>query len=256
MFARPRRFEVTDPQVEAAVRVNGVAIPKTLLDFTLKGVVARGGQKESAFLFKEVREELINLELLAQEALRLGLDKSPEAQSQLYQVHQQVLSKLAMDHYLRESPVEETDLLTAYHEEIESLGEPGFYQEYRLRLITQRSQSEARATIAHIRAGGDFDKAARERSLDGSRDKGGLLEWIILPQVLPPIADVIVHLPKGAMTLAPIKTPVGWNIVRVEDLRPYVPPTFEESRGKIREALIQKKRAALLERLHDSAQIT
>ena len=254
MFSRPRRFEITDHQVEVAVRVNGVVIPKALLDFTLRGVVERG-QKESAFLFKEVREELINLELLAQEALRLGLDKSPTAQSQLYQAHQQVLSKLVVDQCLRDSPIEESDLLSAYHEEIESLGEPGFYQQYRLRLITQRSQAEARATIAHIRAGGDFDKAARERSLDGSRDQGGLLDWIILPQVLPPIAEVIIHLPKGAMTLAPIKSPVGWNIVRIEDLRLYEPPSFEESREKIRVALVQKKRGALLERLHDSAQI-
>jgi peptidyl-prolyl cis-trans isomerase C len=254
MFSRPRRFEITDAQVEAAVRVNGVVIPKALLDFTLRGVVERG-QEETAYLFKEVREELINLELMAQEALRRGLDKSTEAQSQLYQAHQQVLSKLLLKQHLQEFPVVEEDIVQAYHEEIEALGEPGFYQQYRLRLITQRSQAEARATISFIRSGGDFEKAARERSLDGSRSEGGLLDWVILPQVLPPIADVIIHLPKGAMTLAPIKTPVGWNIVRVEDLRPYEPPSFEASRDKIREALIQKQRGALLEKLHDGAEI-
>jgi peptidyl-prolyl cis-trans isomerase C len=91
--------------------------------------------------------------------------------------------------------------------------------------------------------------------MDGSRSEGGLLDWVILPQVLPPIAEVIIHLPKGAMTLAPIKTPVGWNIVRVEDLRPYEPPSFEASREKIREGLIQKKRGVLLEKLHDGAAI-
>ena len=255
MFSRPRRFEVSETHSEPAARVNGVVIPKVLLDYTLRGVVERG-QPETAYLFKEVREELINLELMAQEALRRGLDKNPEAQSQLYQAHQQVLSKLLLKQHLQDSPVLEEDILQAYHEEIESLGEPGFYQQYRLRLITQRSQAEARATIAFIRAGGDFDKAARERSLDASRSEGGLLDWVILPQVLPPIAEVIIHLPKGAMTLAPIKTPVGWNIVRVEDLRPYEPPSYEDSKEKIREALIQKRRGELLEKLHDGADIS
>ncbi|MFM1880980.1 MAG: hypothetical protein RLZZ344_1214 [Pseudomonadota bacterium] len=254
MFSRPRRFEITDAQVEAAVRVNGVVIPQALLNFTLRGVVERG-QEETAYLFKEVREELINLELMAQEALRRGLDKTPEAQSQLYQAHQQVLSKLLLQQHLKELPVSEEDILEAYHQEIESLGEPGFYQQYRLRLITQRSQAEARATISFIRSGGDFEKAARERSLDGSRSDGGLLDWVILPQILAPIAEVIIHLPKGAMTLAPIKTPVGWNIVRIEDLRPYEPPSFEASREKIREALVQKRRGVLLEKLHDGAEI-
>lgn len=253
-FSRPRRHEITDAAIEAGARVNGVVIPKALLDFTLKGVVERG-QTESAFLFKEVREELINLELLAQEALRRGLDRSAEAQSQLYQAHQQVLSKLLMRSVLQDAPIDDAEIMAEYTKEIEALGEPGFYQQYRLRLITQSTQAEARSTITRIRTGTNFEQAAKECSLDASRSEGGLLDWLILPQVLPPIADVIIHLPKGAMTLAPIKTPVGWNIVRIEDLRPYTPPSFEEAHDKIREALIQKRRAALLEQLHDGAEI-
>jgi peptidyl-prolyl cis-trans isomerase C len=101
MFSRPRRYEVSETHTEPAARVNGVVIPKALLDYTLRSVVKRG-QPETAYLFKEVREELINLELMAQEALRRGLDKNPEAQSQLYQAHQQVLSKLLLKQHLQD----------------------------------------------------------------------------------------------------------------------------------------------------------
>jgi peptidyl-prolyl cis-trans isomerase C len=66
---------------------------------------------------------------------------------------------------------------------------------------------------------------------------------------------VIVNLPKGAHTAAPIQFNNAWHILRVDDTRPYKMPTMEESRAQLTAALQGQKRQKLIADLLKKAAI-
>ena len=72
------------------IKVNGVTIPQQRVEFFVRNVVSQG-RPDTPELRNMVKEELINRELLAQEATRRGLDKSPEVAVQLDIAKQEIL---------------------------------------------------------------------------------------------------------------------------------------------------------------------
>src|SRR5689334_18922375 len=63
-------------------RVNGIAIPAYRIDHAVQTQVARG-EAASPELQKSVRDVLINQEVVAQAAIKAGLDKRPAVAAQL-----------------------------------------------------------------------------------------------------------------------------------------------------------------------------
>ena len=74
----------------AVATVNGQPISAVMYEQNLRANLAQG-LKDSPQLRQTVKEELINRELLAQYAEKIGLDKTPEAQLQLKQVRENLL---------------------------------------------------------------------------------------------------------------------------------------------------------------------
>src|SRR4249920_1730613 len=58
------------------VSVNGVAIPKSRIDMLVKAQAAQG-RPESPELVAAVKDQLVLLELVSQEAAKKGLEKNP-----------------------------------------------------------------------------------------------------------------------------------------------------------------------------------
>ena len=80
---------------------------------------------------------------------------------------------------------------------------------------------------------------------------------MVLPsQILPALANVMVNLNKGSVTVAPIQTQNGWHILKVEDKRAFKVPTYEESKDRVRMGLMQKMRNNYLAQLRKDAKIT
>ncbi|MBU3610681.1 peptidyl-prolyl cis-trans isomerase [Polynucleobacter wuianus] len=67
-----------------------------------------------------------------------------------------------------------------------------------------------------------------------------------------PLNEIVLNLKKGQHTTKPIQTSLGWHIIRVEDIRPFVLPTYDVLKASIFDALLQHKRqeaiAALMAR--------
>ena len=60
---------------------------------------------------------------------------------------------------------------------------------------------------------------------------------------------------KGSVSSSPIQTAAGWHVVKVEDVRPFKAPSFDESKQRLQQALLQNKRLELLKSLKESAKI-
>ena len=67
---------------KAAALVNGTAIPQSRIDLRLKAATQQG-QPDSPELRNALREDLINLEIISQEATKQGLEKQAETAQQL-----------------------------------------------------------------------------------------------------------------------------------------------------------------------------
>ncbi len=234
-----------------AVTVNGVAISDKALDQIIKSIVAQG-QVDTPELRKTILDELIARELFVQESTKLGLDKTPEAKEQFAQIHQNFLMDLLVNNYLKSHPITESDMRAEYDRQIAAIGDS---QEYNLKQIVVPTETDAKAIIASLKKGDNFESLAKDKSIDPSKSQGGNLGWVLSKQIIPAISNVIANMSKGSVSSSPIQTAAGWHVVKVEDVRPFKAPSFDESKQRLQQALLQNKRLELLKSLKDSAKI-
>ena len=235
----------------AFATVNGVVVPQSLIDTNVKVNVAQG-QKDSPELRQVIQDELVNREILAQESARLGLDKTTEAQAQWAQVRQTFLVELLLNDYMARNPIPEVTLKTEYERQMALMKDQ---QQYRLSLIMTATEDQAKTVLARLRKGEAFAKLATEASLDPSKKDGGNVGWVVPAQILPAISNVMVNLAKGALSAAPIQTPAGWNIIKLEETRPFKAPTFDEAKNDIRQMMVQKQRFDYVKKLRENAKV-
>lgn len=231
--------------------VNGVAIPNTLLEHNVQVNVARG-QRDTPELRQVIKEELIAREALAQEAAKLKLDKTPEAQTQLSQLRQTFMVELLLNDYLKKNPITDASIKAEFERQVQAMKDQ---QQYKVSLIVTPTEAEAKAVLAQLRKGELFSKVASDKSIDASKNRGGEVGWVLPSQILPAISNVMVNLNKGALSAAPIQTQTGWNIIKVEDIRAFQVPSFDDAKNEIRVALLQQQRAELVNRLRASAKV-
>lgn len=231
--------------------VNGVAIPASLLEQNVNANVAQG-QRDTPELRQLLKEELINREILAQEAAKLGLDKTAEAKTQLAQLRQTLMVELLLNDLIKKNPITDVQIKAEYDRRVAALKNE---QEYKVALIVTPTEDEAKALLVRLNKGEAFEKIAAEKSIDPSREKGGQVGWVLPAQILPAISNVMVNLNKGTLAVSPIRTQAGWNIIKVEDKRAYQAPGLNEAKNDIRQSLQQQQRAELVKRLRDGAKV-
>lgn len=231
--------------------VNGVSIPSSLLEQNVSANVAQG-QRDTPELRQLLKDELINREILAQESVKLGLDKTAEAKTQLAQMRQTLMVELLLNDLIKKNPITDVQIKTEYDQRVQALKNE---QEYKVSLIVTSTEEEAKALIAQLNKGASFEKIAVEKSIDPSKARGGQVGWVLPAQILPAISNVMVNLNKGALAVAPILTQAGWNIIKVEDKRAYQAPGLNEAKNDIRQAFQQQQRADYVKRLRDGAKV-
>jgi len=223
-------------QGDSLAKVNGVTIPQSRSEILIKEMTAQG-RPDTPEMRDAIRQELINREIVAQEAIKKGLHKRPEVATQIELQRQAVLINAYLQDYLKAHPVSDDDLRKEYERVKESAGS----REYKVRHILVESEDEAKQIIAQIRKGGSFDKIAAEKSKDqGSKGRGGDLDWATPARYVPAFGQAITKLKKGQMTDAPVQTQFGWHIIRVDDERPSKFPSLEEAKPQIEQQMRQQ----------------
>lgn len=235
----------------AVATVNGVEVPAALLEQVVKNNT-RQDIKDTIELRQVIRNELIIREVLSQEAIKRGLDRTDESKYQLILLRQNFLAELLMADYSEKNPISNEDVRKEYDRQIRLLAGA---QQYKISNVVLANETDAKAAMARLKKGERFEVVAREMSLDASKQQGGDLGWLLADQIVPLIANVVVNLPKGSTVAAPIQTPTGWHVIRLDDKRPYAIPSFEESRERVRQGLVQQQRATFINKLQNEAKI-
>jgi peptidyl-prolyl cis-trans isomerase C len=226
-------------------KVNGVVIPQARLDLITK-MRSANKQPDSPEARNAIKEQLINQEIVSQEAIKKGLDKNPEIAAQIDLQRQEMLANAFVQDYMKANPVSDD----AVRKEYERVKPTIPAKEYRARHILVEKEEEAKEIMALLKKGGNFEKLAADKSKDpGSKARGGDLDWSHAGRYAKPFGDALGKMKKGQLLDTPVQTDFGWHIIRLDDERATKVPSFEEAKPQIQQMIqgqnIQKMLADL-----------
>ena len=199
-----------------------------------------------------MREELINREVVAQEAQKAGLAKSSEVQTQMDIARQEILVGAYLRDWARKHPVSDAEIQQEYEKARAQTGD----KEYRARHILVETEDQAKQIITDLNKGAKFDELAKKSSKDaGSKDRGGDLDWNVPSAFDKQFSDAMIKLDKGKFTPTPVQTRFGYHVIQLEDVRPVKFPGIEEVKGRIQQQIQQHKVDELVRGLRAKAKV-
>jgi peptidyl-prolyl cis-trans isomerase C len=254
--AKPAEVASTGP---AAATVNGVPISQRTVDLIAKQGTS-SGRPDTPETRKSIVDQLVLQVLVAQEAVKKGLDKTPEVAEQLEAIRQSVLANAYVQDFVKTQPVGD-EALKAEYERIKATMSG---TEYKARHILVAKEAEAKEIIARLRKDpGAFAKLAAEKSKDpGSAARGGDLGWFDLRGMVPEFGAAVSKMDKGKISEEPVKSQFGYHVIQLEDTRPIEAPSLDDVKPQLTQQLQQQavkkqldalKAAAKIELVGDSA---
>lgn len=117
------------------------------------------------------------------------------------------------------------------------------------------AEVKANAAVKRIKAGEDFAAVATDVSEDPiTKAKGGDFGWRGKAEMGEDYAKVAFTMKKGEVS-EPIKTAVGWHIIKVEDQRTRTPMALDKIRGRIAAMVAANAQFELVDKLRAEAKI-
>jgi len=230
--------------------VNGTAINQGTVDLIAK---QRGGQADSPEARKAILDSLTLQTVIAQEAAKQGLDKTPEFLQQVEAIKQSVLANAYVEDYIKKNPVTD-EMVKAEYERIKALSGGS---EYKARHILVATEAEAKEIIATLKkTPAAFAKLASAKTKDpGSKSSGGDLGWFDAQRMVPEFGAAVRTLEKGKFTEEPVKTQFGYHVILLEDSRPIEAPPIDSLKPQLSQQLQQTNVRKQIDALKAAAKI-
>ncbi len=237
--------------------VNGRKITLAALEAYLHGLPPEVGFQA----LKDARrflEEFVQTELLFQEAIRRKVDILPEVQLRIRISRRQILIGALVDRLTKRSkPVSDEELRRFFRKNRSRFQRKETVRLSHIVLKTEQAASEA---LAELRGGAPFEEVAGRRSIfESSRQTGGRLGLVRRGELDRNLEKAAFSLPIGQFS-RPIKTPVGWQIIRVTERAAASKVRFEDVRDDVEKMVARMRRQEeyrlLLERLRRGSKIT
>ena len=128
------------------------------------------------------------------------------------------------------SPSDES-IQTEYENRLSSLTVP---ERRRLEQILLKEKDEAKRAYSELKKGRNFKKVASE--IGNRSEEETNLGLMLHSELLPSLANTVFSLNEGQFT-APIKSALGWHIIRVTEIQPQLEPSLDKVRKQISEDL-------------------
>lgn len=230
--AQDPRPVITESEGTVAAIVNGE--PIYLSDIELEAVAQGQIEPGSEFTmvhpeYNQILEQLIDQRLLAQEALKRGLDQDPSAKRRLESGRERLLGNILVESLVA-NEVTEAAIDRMYEEQVKL---QQLDDEVRVRLILVESVEDAALILAQLDTGLSFAEAALQYSTDTrTRLEGGDLGWVSPNELDDPFPAVIGNTETGSVSDV-FQTTRGWNILKVDERRTTPPKTKDEMRPEI-----------------------
>ncbi len=232
-------------------KVNGVVIPAAYFD-AMNRERESSGQPSTPDVGNAIKDELVNREILSQAARKKGLDRGVLVSAQMDMARQAVLIRAFFDDYVKANPITDEKLKSDYEKFVVQMGD----KEYKARHILVETEDEAKAIIASLGKGESFEKLAKDKSKDtGSKDNGGDLDWGPAGRYVPEFGNAMKALKKGETTKIPVKSPFGFHVIRLDDVRDMKVPAFAEVKDNFKQRAQQDQVTKLVQELRAKATV-
>ena len=236
----------------AAATVNGKEISQLTVDMIARQGAA-SGRPDTPETRKAIIDQLAMQLVVAEEALKKGLDKTPEVADQIDTAKQSILANAYVRDFVKNNSISD-DAVKAEYERIKATATGS---QYKARHILVEKESEAKDIIARLKKDpGAFSKLAMEKSKDpGSKPTGGDLGWFDANAMVPEFGTALAKLEKGKFTEEPVKTQYGYHVVLLEDKKPIEAPPLNDVKPQLTQRLQQQNLSKQLEALKAGAKI-
>ncbi len=216
-------------------------------------------------LKKALVERWVEISLLSLAAKDAGLEKDPEVKARLDEVTKQILAQAYLEKkLLNQQRVSEEEVKAYYEKHREKYQEPRAVRARHILIevpqgATPEQEKEALKKAQRLRErilkGEDFAKLAQKYSADpGTKEKGGELGFFTQGQMVKEFEEAAFRLKPGEIS-EPVRTPFGYHLIQVEEVKEAKQRSFAEVKDRVREDLIQaKEEAALNKALKELAQ--
>lgn len=233
-----------------SVTVNGVTVPATQAELLRQERLARG-QPADTLNEQAIREMLVTMEVLAQEAVKQGVDKRPQIVAATELNRKDILGRALIDDHLKSHPLKEEELKAEYDKLKAGAGS----KEYHPRHILVPTEAEAKDILAKLKKG-KFEDLAKKHSKDGGSAKnGGDLGWQAPGNLVPEFSNAMMKLKKGETAGAPVKSQFGWHIIKMDDMRELKFPEYDQIKPRIAAQMQQAQIRQFLADLRAKAKV-
>jgi peptidyl-prolyl cis-trans isomerase C len=218
--------------------VNGAPITRNFYDFYIKGIT---GGKSPADLTADQRslalDNLIRAQVVADQAVKDGLDKSGDTAYMLELARLNVLQQSVEERYLKDREPTDAELRAEYETQLAAMPKT----EYHARHILVATEPFAQKIIERLDKGEKFDALAKAESMDSSKNNGGDLGWFTPGRMVPEFAGAVMALKAGEYTHKPVQTQYGWHVIQLLETREVTPPPFDQVRQRLVQVVQAKK---------------
>lgn len=242
------------PGVEAVV--NDTPIARSDVD----GMIAASGQAATPALRAQAKRQLIARQLLEQAAEKADYGNRPEVARAVMRARTVAATDLYLRNNLHPQAVTDAQVKARYDQIVANAAQ----FEYRTAVIAVADPAQLNTAVAELKQGAAFDAVAKKYN---TTPNGGVAQWVELRTPvaegntggLPtPIARAIASLQPGAVA-GPIQIGNAFAIVRLDEKRPTVVPTFDAAKNVLRQQLEaqaqQRAMTALVDKLAAQATI-
>ena len=225
--AKPAATATADPVV---ARINGTELHRSDVIEAIRGLPPQVQQQPIERLYPALLEQMVGTVLVSQAGRKAKLQDDPEVKKRLALVQDQLIADAYVQKLLQKQVTDQK--LHARYDKFVKDAPPR--EEVHARHILVASEDEAKAIIADLKKGGDFNKLAQEKTTDPSgKTSGGDLGYFTKEDMVPEFADAAFKLKPGEYTETPVKTQFGWHVIKVEDRRTAKPPPFDQVKPKL-----------------------
>src|SRR5277367_3053642 len=230
----------------AVATVDGTPISREAFDDYLKGLLrGKPVTDVTAEEKNQVLDQMINMQLIATQAEKDGLDKDPEVATRIALLRTQILADAAAQKYVKSNEPTDVELHAAYDAATDKT-------EYHASHILVATKEKAEQLIKKIKGGAKFEDVAKAESTDNSKANGGDLGWFTTARMVKPFGDAVKGLKKGEITQEPVQTQYGWHIIKLEDTRD---APFDQMKSQLSNGIMQAKMHDYVESLKKTSKI-
>jgi peptidyl-prolyl cis-trans isomerase C len=247
----PATTDSAKPGDKTVATVNGTAITQDMFEFYVRNTANKPATELNADQRSQALDNLVRGEVIAQQAVKEGLDKTGDAASLLQLSRMQILQNAAARHYLEDRKPTDAELHAEYDAQLAS----GPKTQYHARHILVKTQEQAQKLIDQLKKGAKFDELAKKNSDDSSKDQGGDLDWFYANNMVAPFATALEGLKKGEYTQTPVQTQYGWHVIQLLDTRDPPVPAFDQVKDRVAQILEGRKFQAYEDDLMKTAKV-